>query len=299
MLGKRGSSSPEIFGARDALTRFTEWRQRLEHLEVDGSGVQLNGQNVYAPGAPGGAIVTALAGSSAPVSFRADNRTMWDYETGIGARHCLAHRPYAAVIWSHGWADTFPALTGLMSAVNYCRRSSVTISSWMRKKAAGEATHSRRTFGFASNVALSPSAANARCGLVGDGALGFRFGSVNCPDGAAAGENGPADIDANFIQPDELVNPGVAWFHVAVKMLPPAPTQPGKWLAFLNGRLIKTFDLLANLPRGGGALSGTRAFSSVEPTITAFGDAAAIIPSGFMTWDLRVRVADEWFDSVA
>lgn len=291
-LGVTGAAIPAIVGA-GSLVRRAEWWSHKEHLEADGSAVLMTGT---VPNL-GGLLQTmwrVIAGTT-PTSFLANNVTMWDFSTAPAQSRSIAFRPFVNALHSWGWRDVMPALAGtLLPGIG--RSPSLTISAWVRKKAAGDATHARRCIGFGNNIALSPSGATPRCGLIGDGALGFRFGSVHCPDGLAAGETAANAIDAGSVQPAELVNPGAALFHVAIKLIPPGPTsaEPGKWAAYLNGLHIKTFDNAAvNFPRGNnGVAQVVRYWEGVEPTIYSYQDAAALV--GMLVWDARIIVANEW-----
>lgn len=290
-LGVSGAAIPQF--NTTALSRRAEWRSMIEHLGIDGSAVNLNGlvTDSLAPSAMW--RVQVASGDALPVSFRADFRTLWDFSTGAAAASKrLIFRPYLNGTHSWGWGQVFPGLSGASIPGATPRAPSLTISAWLRKKIAGDATHAKRGIGFASTIVMAPSNGVAMCGLFGDGVTGFRFGSVNCPDGQAAGEIAANAIDAGAVQPAELVSPGVTWFHVAIRLFPPGPGEPGKWAGYLNGRLIKVFDQLANLPRGGGGVSAGREFSTVEPGILAYGDAAAI--NGYLVWDARVTIDDTW-----
>jgi hypothetical protein len=139
-------------------------------------------------------------------------------------------------------------------------------------------------------TSVSPSATIARIGLIGDGAGGYRFGSVNAPDGAAAGENGATDIDANAIQPSGLVAPSTSWFHVKIKLIPPTPTQTGRWGAYLNGVLQATFTTNTNFPRG--SLATNRNYANIEPMISYAADAAAL--PGVLIDDLRLTYEEDY-----
>lgn len=295
---KKVGGSTNLPPGAENLARFMEWRTAHTRAVADGSAVLLTcfPQGLDSAAFPAMWVMTV---GGAPLSLRiiADNgRCWWNWATAGGAANRVAvFRPQgAAGILGYGWGDTFPAVAGAATGFFQGRPPSVTISGWIRKVAAGDATDARRGFGFGNSESTSPSATIPRCGIFGDGVLGFRFGSLGCPDGAAAGDTAPGAIDANSIQPPELLNPGATMFHAGIKLLPPAPGVPGAWLAFLNGRLIKRFDLLANLPRGSQALlDATRNFNSVEPSMFGHADAALAI-AGYLTWGMRVRIADEW-----
>lgn len=164
---------------------------------------------------------------------------------------------------------------------------------WCRKRTGGDSSHSRVTFGFGDLTVTSPSKVQARCGLIGDGLGGYRFGSVNCPDGASTGDNAASDIDANAVQPAELTNAnlGTNWFHVRIKMVPPTPTAGAKWGAYLNGVLVATFtDTTTNFPRG--SQTTTHDFGRIEAQIVNFGDTGVLIPAPVFH-DVRLVIEDD------
>lgn len=168
--------------------------------------------------------------------------------------------------------------------------AALVFQAWLRKLTAGDPCTARMFFGF-MNTANSPLGATkvvARVGLIGDGVNGFRFGSVNCPDGAP-GVNGFADIDANSVQPQVLQNPVLKWFHVKVKMVPATPTLPGAVGCYLDGQLAAKFSALANFPRG---TNGTnRGFHPVEAACFADFDAVTQL-NGFLLYE-----GEYWFDA--
>jgi hypothetical protein len=295
MALRKSSGAAALPPGAENLARFLEWRTLPTRAAADGGAVLLTAEKW---GDQGSAVAMWIMSSgAAPTALRVTNdngRCWWNWATaGAAASRIAVFRLPGLAITPHGWGDTFPAIAGT-PGFNQGRAPSITISSWVRKVAAGDATDARRGFGFGNSETTTPSATIPRCGLFGDGLLGFRFGSLHCPDGLAAGETSPNAIDANSVQPAELVNPGATMFHAAIKLLPPGPGQPGAWIAFLNGRAVKRFDLLANLPRGSLALlDATRNFNSVEPTMYGHADGVAAI-AGYLTWGMRVRIADEW-----
>jgi hypothetical protein len=166
------------------------------------------------------------------------------------------------------------------------------VSAWIRKDAAGDASHCQHVMGFANTAVTGGATAEIpRVGLVGDGVLGYRFGSVNCPDGAAAGNNAASDIDANSVQPSDLVNPGTNWFHARVKMIPPGPGQVGQVACYLNGARVALFSSLANLPRGHQAVNDN--FFRINAVVGTYFDAGGVRPSPDYH-DLRFRIEDDW-----
>ena len=110
-------------------------------------------------------------------------------------------------------------------------------------------------FGFmACSTGYGQSAYNSNLqplvGLIGDGAGGFRFGSVGCPRGVVAAR-AVTYADANAVQPDALVAPGAAEFRVRIKVIPPIDAStPAAWVAYLDGALVATFGDAANWPLG-------------------------------------------------
>lgn len=171
----------------------------------------------------------------------------------------------------------------------------VSIMAWCRKKAGGDSSSARFTFGFGDLTITTPSRRQARCGLIGDGSGGYRFGSVNCPDAFAggAGDNADNDIDANAVQPAELTNANLStnWFHVRLKMIPPTPTSGAKWGAYLNGVLVATFtDTSVNFPRGAQGTSND--FARIEAQLVNFGNTASVVPNLVIS-DLRLWIEDD------
>ncbi len=163
------------------------------------------------------------------------------------------------------------------------------ISAWLRKEASGSATHARVGFGFCDHAVTYPSKEVSRIGLIGDGVTGYRFGSVNCPDGAASGDNAATDIDANSVSPAELVNPAANWFHVEIKLVPPTPTQTGRWYGKLNGVTVATFTTNTNFPRGSAATN--RNYVGIIPMICAYPDTTQI--PGLIVDDLRITFDED------
>jgi len=147
----------------------------------------------------------------------------------------------------------------------------------------------RLFFGWSNNGAASDTSALGatrlvpRVGIMGDGLTGLRFGSVNCPDGAAAGQNGFTDIDPGFVQPGALVNPGTGWFQVRVKLIPFTATNPAQIACYLNGRLVVVFTgpSTTNMPRGRGNVN--RHYQVLQPMLLADFDAVTQLAGWLMT----------------
>lgn len=110
-------------------------------------------------------------------------------------------------------------------------------------------------------------------GLVGDGAGGFRFGSINAPSGGAARVR--TYVDANAVQPAVLVNPGTAEFTVGIKFVPAlSASQPARFLCYLNRNLVATFADAANFLLGENG-SAARDGQGIVPCLLHDADAAA------------------------
>lgn len=281
---RKGSASvPNIPGA-DSLARYTEWRHFIVGLN-NGDAMTLNGITRGLDTLPQ-TMMRVISGAVPTYQNIDKRRTMLVASTGV-ANSNMAFRPWInAPCPVLGWRDTFVPVTGPVGDIPVVGAWS--IQAWMRKLAAGSVTWARTTFGFGDNTILTPSAPIARCGLIGDGVQGFRFGSVHCPDGLVAGDTAQNAIDANFIQPAELVNPGASWFHVKITMVPPTPVNPGRWAAYLNGRLVQVFTNPANFPRGSANVD--RNYAQVEASIYHNFD-ASVIP-GLYIHDLRVGIDD-------
>lgn len=152
-----------------------------------------------------------------------------------------------------GFRDVVGGVTGILETIGSQPPTDDAFvwQGWLRSRGTGLRS-ARMFFGFRNNAqgVLGSTKVPARVGLMGDGVTGFRFGSLNCPDGAP-GVNGFADIDAGTaVQPALLVNPGTKWFFVKIKLLPATPTQTGRIGCYLDGVLVATYSLTAQLPRG-------------------------------------------------
>jgi hypothetical protein len=285
-------------------TKFQEWKVAL----YDTGGAVLNDGSPLNPpldaytrlSEPGAAAATFLlttggAGNVVPTYRVADGRRWLSQEPGVGQMSGQVVRPHGRYCGVPGIAD-FRDVYGPTTSVlgpSVPKLMAVEFLAWCRKRTALDATTARVTFGFADNTILFPSAEVARIGLLGDGALGYRIGSVNCPIAAAvAVQNANNAADANFFAPPELANPGVVPFHIRIKMIPPTPNSGGLWACWINGRLdpLAVFRNPINFPRGSGAVDAQ--WTRIEPSILNYGDAAIAVP-GLMFTDIRVWVHDD------
>lgn len=168
-----------------------------------------------------------------------------------------------------------------------------TIQGRLRKVAAGDATAARQAFGFSIQLNVNPGKEIAQVGLFGDGLLGFRFGSLNCPDGSpVAVQNAANDIDANAVQPAALVNPLALEFGVKIKMIPATPTGGAAAVAcYLNNVLQATFLTNVNWPRsaGGGGAGLPLPYAGIAPFFGIFNNPDGVtVDPGYYLRDLRV-----------
>jgi len=186
--------------------------------------------------------------------------------------------------------ETFGGFAGTQPTGGVVRPPSWSIEALMRKESSGDTTHARVGLGFSNISVVHPSKPVPRIGIHGNGVNGFQFGSVNCPDGLASGDNASTDIDANAVAPADISSPGANWFHVRIKVIPPTPTQTGRWGAYLNGALVGTFTLQANFPRGG--LATDQNYRKIQPGFWAWPDAVQI--PGILLTDMRITIEDDW-----
>lgn len=168
------------------------------------------------------------------------------------------------------------------------------MQAWLRLHELGGVPSARLFFGWANTRSFTNGALRqmSRVGLIGDGVTGLRFGSVNCPDGFNAGQNGLTDIDANAVTIAELVNPGAAWMHIRVKLIPPTPfSDTGVVACYLNGNLVAQFTQLTNFPRAAQGLAGANnQWGRIEPVVMAGFDAVTQLAG----W--RMRRFEAWYD---
>jgi hypothetical protein len=167
------------------------------------------------------------------------------------------------------------------------------VMAWCRKLNAIDGSSCRMGLGFANNTVVSPSSPIPRVGLLGDGAGGYRYGSVNCPDGALGGPNGDGDIDAGSQQPGDIVNPGTSWWHSRFRMVPALPNQGARIACYHSGKRVALFTGAANFPRGHQTTNDN--YSRIEATIWNFsGDVAALHVPELCLWDVRFYLHDDY-----
>lgn len=260
-------------GAGQALARSLDLRVKVP-IAADGSnaGNPITGFNRW-----GGfiEIMAPLAGSGVATTLR------------LNGRNCIVfQQPNTNCSWvlqptiAGGAAINFHADFGLPAFVATTAAIPVggplppfgyttNLMGWARKIAAGNGSDCRMCFGFSDNTTITPSAEIARVGLIGDGVGGYLYGSVNCPDGAAAGNNLPTDRNAGAVQPADLVAPGVAWWHFWIRAVPATPTRDAHVACYHNFVKVVDFATAANLPRGSQAVNHN--FDAMQCTILNLG----------------------------
>lgn len=296
MIETGGASVPVIFGG-DRLGR-------VGHMRVEPNGEFGGNQDIIITfNGPQQAVSTAWATTGVPITRTGTGQQVDGYAVW-GIRPSLID----------GSTQQFRAATGTLSPFPPAEFRDVFLASgatlagkpgepegyasvmqaWLRKFTDGEPNTARQFFGWANTRSFTNAALRqmSRVGLHGDGVNGFRFGSVNCPDGFNAGQNGLADIDVGAVQPAELVNPQSRWFHVRVKLIPPTPiSTSGRVACYLNGRLVALYTSLVNFPRAAQGLAGAgNQWGRIEPVVMAGFDAVTQLGG----W--RMRRFEAWYD---
>lgn len=243
------------------------------------------------------AMQTTAGGTSPVLNVTSDGRRSGQWFNGTGTNVCMVFRPTtygAANIFALPFiGPTFPTSTGTLGTTAEPPQFglSTSISAWCRKVAGGDSSSCRMTFGFANNTTANPSRTVPRVGILGDGAGGYKYGSVNCPDGGA-GTNADNDIDANAVQPADLVAPGTNWWHTRIKLIPATPTSGAKIACYHNFTLVTTFTLSTNFPRG--HLGTSDNYGRIEAGILNFsGDTAGLHVPELIVSDLRFIMEDD------
>ena len=276
-LGIKGAAVPALAGAE--LTRTAHATNFVT--------VALTGENTFwNAGSPTGSVLSMFNNQGLAASWVSTNgRDVKQMRPSLVSGQLSS----VQISQSFGVPFTGPDFAdGGVGALDVSKRAiqpyCTNFAAWLRKATdVGEPETARAFFGF-GNVSGSPLGATKtvpRVGLIGDGLLGFRFGSVNCPDGAP-GTNGFADIDAGSVQPASLVNPGLKWFHVRIKVFPAQPTgELGTVACYLNEQLVVFYNTVTNLPRGFNGAD--QRFRPLNAFILADFDAVTQL-NGLMVW---------------
>lgn len=243
--------------AQAELTRFNHQRATVN--------AALANEMVYhglAAGAPGTPFTNL---GTAPTRANIDQRKVWTMNPTLvaGSGHIYKGstvQGVASEMLAH-MRDTVPAIETVQPAG---QAYACVCQAWLRKANNVNQCWSRQFFGFGffNITPIGASAQHPRVGIMGDGANGFRLGSVHCPDGLAAGQSGQAAADAGFVQPPTLLNPGLNWFHVRVKLVPMTPVTPPAVGIYLDGALQVSYNSNAHFPRG--QLAANQNYSQVE-----------------------------------
>jgi hypothetical protein len=296
----------EVAGVTTALqSRWIEWRVKPQKGVVDGDGVTMStlegytrfasdsvvGQNPGVTWKPAASTLDQLFFKiqDGRKGFMLKPGTLMQANNAIRMEWRPRNLAEPDMPYMLDFRESYGPIAGSLDAGFDEPLHAISILAWLRKEASGSSTHARTGFGFCDHAVTYPSKEIPRIGLIGDGATGFRIGSVNCPDGSASGDNAATDIDANAVQPAALVNPGANWFHLEVKLIPPTPTVGGHWKAKLNGLGVASFGTNTNFPRGSQATN--RNYVGIIPMICAYPDTVQI--PGLIVDDLRIRISED------
>ena len=242
------------------------------------------------------AMLTPTAGGGQAQARTLDGRRVASWFNLAGTNTVWVFRPgnSAAYFLDFGSPAFQPLTAALTAALPTPQFGWATeIMAWCRKLNAGDASDCRMGFGYADNTVVSASNPIPRVGLLGDGGLGYRYGSVNCPDGLGGGPNNPTDVDAGSVQPTDLNNPGAAWWHSRIKIIPALPGQNAQIACYHNGGLVKVFTTDTNFPRGHQGVNDGH--TRIEATLWNFsGDVGGLHVPELCFWDVRVWLHDNY-----
>jgi hypothetical protein len=236
------------------------------------------------------AVMPYLQGNSPdPLLLRkVDGRNCFEVATSLDNHHTSpVFRPSGLARYAHDFFSVFGTTTGSIDETGVPKPLSCSMSAWFRKKSSGDSSSARFTFGFMDNTVVYSSLPVARVGLIGNGSGGYRYGSLNCPDGVNGAANGDSDIDSGgdgHFDPADLVTPQTKWWHTRVKLIPATPSQAAQIGIYHNGTLVKTITNPLNFPRGsqGSSLAN---FTRIEATLRSWD-----LTPGLYLFDWRVRL---------
>ena len=241
---------------------------------------------------------TTAGGTSPVLNVTADGRRGAAWFNGVGTNVCMIFRPTtfgaSEILALPFIGPTFPTSTGALGTTFEAPQFnfSTSISAWVRKVAGGDSSSCRMCVGFGNNTTANPSKTMPRVGLLGDGAGGYKYGSVNCPDAQAGGNNADNDIDANAVQPADQVAPGTNWWHMRIKLIPATPTSGAKIACYHNFNLVATFTTQTNFPRGHQGTSDS--YGRIEAGVYNFsGDTAGLHVPELIVSELRFIMEDD------
>jgi len=241
---------------------------------------------------------TTAGGTSPVLNVTTDGRRSGQWFNGTGTNVCMIFRPTtfgaSTIMYVPFIGPTFPTSTAALGTTFEAPQFnfSTSISAWVRKVAGGDSSSCRMCVGFGNNTTANPSKTMPRVGLLGDGAGGYRYGSVNCPDAQAGGNNADTDIDANAVQPADLVAPGTNWWHMRIKAIPATPTSGAKIACYHNFNLVATFTTQTNFPRGHQGTSDN--YGRIEAGVYNFsGDTVGLHVPELIVSELRFIMEDD------
>lgn len=163
---------------------------------------------------------------------------------------------------------------------------------------AGDVIFPRFWFGFCNITdAAGNGFARRSCmiGLIGDGAGGFQFASVNCPNGSnAPGDPSMQCLVTDATQPSVLVTPGASAFYVTIKMVPPIPGVSGGQVACYLGSTRVALVTNANFfpQRSVSSIDVTNSqYFGIQPAIAEYPNQDGItVDAGVLLRDIRYKV---------
>lgn len=299
-----GGGAGNLPALLDPLTRGLELRLLIgglndgDAIPVPAAGFPGLGRFQPADPATNYSILSPSAGGTVVQARTLDGRRVASWFNLAGSNSVWILRPGAngsAALFCDFGSPAFQPLTSALAGSLPTPQFgwATEIMAWCRKLNAGDASDCRMGFGFADNTVVSPSAPIPRVGILGDGGVGYRYGSVNCPDGLIGGANAPGDIDAGALQPTDLNNPGAAWWHSRIKIVPALPGQNAQIACYHNGLRVALYTTDTNFPRGHQGLSDGH--SRIEATIWNFsGDVAALHVPELCLWDVRFWLHDNY-----
>ena len=218
--------------------------------------------------------------------------------TGAASACMNIFRPITGQVEMLDFFDTLsPTISaGVSSTVRIPR--AYQISAEISKVLAGDVIFPRFWFGFC-NITDAAGNGFARrsnmIGLVGDGAGGFQFASVNCPTASNnPGDPSMACIVSNATQPGSLVTPGTSGFWVTIKMVPPVPgVSNGQVASYLGNTRVALVSLPAAFPQFSvSSIDVANAqYFGIQPAIVQYPNQDGVtIDPGVLLRDIRYKV---------
>lgn len=277
-----------VGGAIGSLTRFG-WSRATINAALTNDFTYFQGGALPALGP---AVATG-GGGIAPVRAQAQSRRVWQLIPTLANGSDMEWRGLnAAGGATEQLAHMRDNALALEVAGPQNQAFAFVVQAWLRKNDNINPCWSRQRFGIAYTgigYQVNAEGFSSHVGIIGDGSNGFRLGSINCPDGTAVANNSAGAADPGFVQPAALINPGLAWFHVRVKLVPATPTTPPAVGIYLDGSLRISYNTIAHFPRGSSAVN--RDYLNVGMSAFCGFDAVTQL-NGWWVSDLEI-----WYDT--